>query len=54
MVRFMLRDGMILEIHIPEAVSAEIAESKARTAGLILRRDGRVVNVGVLSQIVRP
>ena len=51
MARFTLRNGMILDIHIPDATAVEIDPSPARTAGFILRDGREIVNVGVLSWI---
>lgn len=51
MARFTLRNGMTLDIHIPDAESVETAASPARAAGFILRDGRELVNVGVLSWI---
>lgn len=51
MARFTLRNGMVLDIHIPDAASVETAASPAHTAGFILRDRREIVNVGVLSWI---
>lgn len=51
MARFILRDGMTLDIHIADAAAVETGPSSARTAGFILRNGREIVNVGVLSLI---
>ncbi len=52
MARFQLPDGLTLEVHIPNATSATIADSAAKEAGFILRRHGQLVNVGPLGRIL--
>lgn len=53
MARFTMRNGMTLDIHIPDATAVETSPSPARTAGFILQRGREIVNVGVLSLIFR-
>jgi hypothetical protein len=51
MARFTLQNGMVLEIHIPDAAAVETAESPTLTAGFILRSGDEIANIGVLSQL---
>lgn len=53
MARFILRDGTTLEIHVPDATVVETGDSKARTAGFILRYRREIVDVGLLARLVR-
>jgi len=48
MARFLMADGAVLEIHVPDAVRVETEPSEAHTPGFVLRRGRRIVNVGAL------
>ncbi|HEY0133236.1 MAG TPA: hypothetical protein VGB85_04125 [Nannocystis sp.] len=53
MARFILRDGTTLEIHVPDATTVETGDSRARTAGFILRYGREIVDVGLLARLIR-
>lgn len=48
MARFLMSDGAVLEIHVPNAIQVEGGPSEAHMPGFTLRRGGRLVNVGAL------
>lgn len=52
MALFTFADGATLAIHIPRAVGVRGSDSLATKPGFILRRGGRIVNVGVLTQLL--
>lgn len=53
MARFILSDGMTLEVHVPDAIAIDVGGSQARTAGFILRYGREIVDVGLLNRLVR-
>ena len=52
MARFVLPDGVTLEIHIPRATGVDAGDSAATEAGFILRRGAKLVNVGPLARVL--
>ena len=52
MARFVLPDGVTLEIHIPRATGVGTGDSAATEAGFILRRGAKLVNVGPLGRVL--